>query len=113
MSFGADSDLTFGIDWAGNNGGSMSWGSGDGDDSTTCLYGLWNNVSLSHDACWADRDSDRARVLSLRCSRQPGGVFWQGRQACPVGLLGCPELAFCPCRFSRTVHSVVSLRPWL
>ena len=42
--FGGSADLTFGINWAGDNGGSLSWGAGDGDESSTCLYGLWNNV---------------------------------------------------------------------
>ncbi len=45
--FGGSTDLTFGINWAGDNGGSLSWGAGDGDDSSTCLYGLWNNVRCS------------------------------------------------------------------
>ena len=43
--FGKDEDLTFGIDWKGDNNGTCSWGSGSGDDSSTCLYGLWQNVS--------------------------------------------------------------------
>jgi len=49
--FGGSADLTFGINWAGNNGGSLSWDAGDGDDTSTCLYGLWNNVRCSRQPC--------------------------------------------------------------
>ncbi len=52
--FGDKEYMTFGIDWSGNNGGSYSWGSGDGDMSSTCLYGLWQNVSPMPDTIFSD-----------------------------------------------------------
>ena len=44
--FGGDVSMMFNIDWTGSNGGSYSWGKNDGDETSTCLYGLWKNVSL-------------------------------------------------------------------
>ena len=45
VMFGEKEYMTFGINWAGNNGGSYSWGANDGDMTSTCMYGLWQNVS--------------------------------------------------------------------
>ena len=42
--FGGAANMMFSINWSGNNGGSYSWGDGDGDELTTCLYGLWKDV---------------------------------------------------------------------
>ena len=102
--FGGDVKVMFGIDWTGSNGGSYSWGKDDGDETTTCLHGLWKDVSpVTRPLSSIQLAGTKVAPATARVAvvRAPGGTL---QSACPdlqwPSARGTVDLT--PCRGSIT-----------